>query len=487
MLLARLPHAEGLPLPSPATPGSAGYDLASADDGELAPLERKLFRTGFSIAVPDGYECQIRPRSGLALRHGITLPNTPATIDSDYRGELMVALVNLGSRAVSGHPGHAHRPDDHRPGGAGGLPFRWTRCRRPPEAQVDSEVAGDSGRAVTRFQRDSRPFTFTSHVPSGSSMKLPALNLMSWLPANEIAVDLGTANTLIYVKGEGIVLNEPSVVAIEKATGRIKGIGLEAKRMLGRTPDGILAVRPLKDGVIADFDVTEKMLRYFLKTIIDKHVFRVKPKVIVCVPSGITEVERRAVRDSAETAGAKQVLMVAEPMAAAIGVGLPVETPTGNMVIDIGGGTTEIAVIALSGIVSDTSIRTGGDELDQAIVQFMRKNYNLLVGEPTAEAIKIKIGSAAPTGDEREMEVKGRDLVSGIPEDGAGALDRDPGSGPGADSADRRCGAAGAGDHAARAGQRHRRPRHRHDRRRRADSRTRPAARAGNRTADPRG
>jgi rod shape-determining protein MreB len=232
------------------------------------------------------------------------------------------------------------------------------------------------------------------------------MNLMAWLPANEIAVDLGTANTLIYVKGEGIVLNEPSVVAIEKATGKIKGIGLEAKRMLGRTPDGILAVRPLKDGVIADFDVTEKMLRYFLKTIIDKHVFRVKPKVIVCVPSGITEVERRAVRDSAETAGAKQVLMVAEPMAAAIGVGLPVETPTGNMVIDIGGGTTEIAVIALSGIVSDTSIRTGGDELDQAIVQFMRKNYNLLVGEPTAEAIKIKIGSAAPTGDEREMEVQ---------------------------------------------------------------------------------
>ena len=244
-------------------------------------------------------------------------------------------------------------------------------------------------------------------------MKLPSFRsfrLSSLIPANEIAVDLGTANTLIYVKGEGIVLNEPSVVALEKATGKIKGIGLEAKRMLGRTPDGILAVRPLKDGVIADFDVTEKMLRYFLKTIIDKHVFRVKPKVIVCVPSGITEVERRAVRDSAETAGAKEVWMVA-----AIGVGLPVETPTGNMVIDIGGATTEIAVIALSGIVSDTSIRTGGDELDMAIVQFMRKNYNLLVGEPTAEAIKIKIGSAAPVGEEREMEVKGRDLVSGIP------------------------------------------------------------------------
>jgi rod shape-determining protein MreB len=239
--------------------------------------------------------------------------------------------------------------------------------------------------------------------------------LGSILPANEIAVDLGTSNTLIYVRGEGIVLNEPSVVAVEKASGKVKGIGLEAKRMLGRTPEGILAVRPLKDGVIADFDVTEKMLRYFLSTIIQKHVFRVKPRVIVCVPSGITEVEKRAVRDSAHSAGAKEVYMVAEPMAAAIGVGLPVETPTGNMAIDIGGGTTEIAVIALSGIVSDTSIRTGGDEMDQALVQFMRKNYNLLIGEPTAEAIKMQIGSAVPTQDEKDMEAKGRDLVSGIP------------------------------------------------------------------------
>lgn len=237
----------------------------------------------------------------------------------------------------------------------------------------------------------------------------------SWFPANEIAVDLGTANTLIYVRGEGIVLNEPSVVALEKTTGRIKGIGLEAKRMLGRTPDGIQAVRPLKDGVIADFDVSEKMLRYFLSSIINKHVFRVKPKVIVCVPSGITEVEKRAVRDSAQSAGAKEVYMVAEPMAAAIGVGLPIETPTGNMVIDIGGGTTEIAVIALSGIVCDTSIRTGGDEMDTAIVQHMRKNHNVLIGEPTAERIKIEIGSAAAVGEERSMDVKGRDLVSGIP------------------------------------------------------------------------
>jgi rod shape-determining protein MreB len=274
-------------------------------------------------------------------------------------------------------------------------------------------------------------------------MRWPFLKAGSLFPANAIGVDLGTANTLIYVKGEGIVLNEPSVVAIDRETKKIKGVGLEAKRMLGRTPDGVIAVRPMKDGVIADFDVTEKMLRYFLTLIIENHVFKVKPRVIVCVPSGITEVEKRAVRDSALGAGAKEVFMVAEPMAAAIGVGLPVETPTGNMVIDIGGGTTEIAVIALSGIVSDTSIRTGGDELDISIVQFMRKNYNLLIGdtsirtggdeldisivqfmrknynlligEPTAEQIKITIGSAAPVGDDREMEVKGRDLVSGIP------------------------------------------------------------------------
>ena len=235
------------------------------------------------------------------------------------------------------------------------------------------------------------------------------------VPVNDIAVDLGTANTLVYVKGEGIVLNEPSVVAVERGTLKILGVGLEAKRMLGRTPEGIEAVRPMKDGVIADVDVTEMMLRHFLKQVTAKRIFRIKPRVVVGVPSGITELERRAVRSSAMAAGAKLVYMVAEPMAAAIGVGLPVETPTGNMVIDIGGGTTEIAVIALSGIVSNTSIRVGGDELDAAIVTFLRKNYNLLIGEPTAEAIKIQIGSAFDVGEEREMEVKGRDLVSGIP------------------------------------------------------------------------
>jgi rod shape-determining protein MreB len=245
--------------------------------------------------------------------------------------------------------------------------------------------------------------------------------LRSWLnsgrliPANDIAVDLGTANTLVYVKGEGIVLNEPSVVAIDRGTGKPKGIGLEAKRMLGRTPEGIVAVRPLKDGVIADVDVTEIMLRYFLQTVTSKRFLKLKPVMVVGVPSGITELERRAVRSSAHAAGAKEVYMITEPMAAAIGVGLPVETPTGNMIIDIGGGTTEIAVIALSGVVSDTSIRVGGDEIDNAIVTFLRKNYNLMIGEPTAEAVKIQIGSAFSTDTEREMEVKGRDLVSGIP------------------------------------------------------------------------
>jgi rod shape-determining protein MreB len=247
-------------------------------------------------------------------------------------------------------------------------------------------------------------------------MRLRALlNSGRLLPVNDIAVDLGTANTLVYVKGEGIVLNEPSVVAVDKSNGRVLGIGLEAKRMLGRTPGGIEAIRPLKDGVIADVDTTEQMLRYFLKQVTAKRVIRLKPRVVVGVPSGITELERRAVRAAAAAAGAKEVFMVDEPMAAAIGVGLPVDTPTGNMVIDVGGGTTEIAVIALGGIVSNTSIRVGGDEMDGAIVTFLRKNYNLLIGEPTAEAIKIQIGSAYPVGEEREMEVKGRDLVSGIP------------------------------------------------------------------------
>ena len=232
----------------------------------------------------------------------------------------------------------------------------------------------------------------------------------------------------------------------------------------------------MKDGVIANFDVAEKMLRHFLRLVIDRTIFKVKPTVIVCVPSGITEVERRAVRDSARSAGVKRLLMVAEPMAAAIGVGLPVETPVGSMVIDIGGGTTNIAVIALCGIVCDASIRTGGDELDQAIVQFMRKNYSLLIGEPTAERIKIRLGSAVPLEREEEMDVKGRDLVSGLPKtvrvDSARGARRHPGAG----LPDRQRGPSGARDDAARAGQRHPRARDRAHRRRLAHPRPRPAS-----------
>ena len=235
------------------------------------------------------------------------------------------------------------------------------------------------------------------------------------LSRSDIGVDLGTANTVVAVAGQGVVLNEPSVVAVDCDTREVRAVGLGAKQMLGRTPGGIEAVRPLKDGVIADVDVTEVMLRYFLKRVTKGRVFKRRPRVIVGVPSGITELERRAVRSSAAAAGAREVYMVSEPMAAAIGVGLPVETPTGNMVVDIGGGTTEIAVIALSGEVADTSIRVGGDEIDEAILTFMRKNYNLLIGEPTAERIKIEIGSAHPDGDERQMAVNGRDLVSGVP------------------------------------------------------------------------
>lgn len=234
------------------------------------------------------------------------------------------------------------------------------------------------------------------------------------LMSNDIAIDLGTANTLIYVKGRGIVLNEPSVVAVDKTTKKVLAVGVEAKAMLGRTPTGIDAVRPMKDGVIADFEKTEDLLRKLILKVQSRH-FLVKPRVIVCVPSGITEVEKRAVRDSVEHAGARETFLVAEPIAAAIGVGLPVERPTGNMVIDIGGGTTEIAVISLNGIVNDTSIRVGGDKMDEAIVLYVKKFFNLLIGDQAAEQIKIQIGSAFRLEEELEMEIKGRDLIGGIP------------------------------------------------------------------------
>jgi rod shape-determining protein MreB len=238
-------------------------------------------------------------------------------------------------------------------------------------------------------------------------------NRMSFI-GRDMAVDLGTANTLVYVRGKGIVLNEPSVVAINTNTGGILAVGAEAKKMIGRTPGNIVAIRPLKDGVIADFDTTERMLRYFIQKV-HKRRHLAKPRIVVCVPSGITGVEQRAVKDAGYAAGARKVYIIEEPMAAAIGAGLPVHEPTGNMVVDIGGGTTEVAVISLGGIVTSQSIRTGGDELDHAIITYVKKEYSLMLGERTAEEIKMAIGSAFPSPDEPHAEIRGRDLVSGLP------------------------------------------------------------------------
>lgn len=241
-----------------------------------------------------------------------------------------------------------------------------------------------------------------------------AFNYILGLFSNDMGIDLGTATTLVFVKGEGIVLCEPSVVAIERGTSHVLAVGEEAKRMLGRTPGNIIAIRPMKDGVIADFEITEAMLRYFIKKVHHRRVL-VRPRIVIAIPSGITEVEKRAVKDSAEHAGAREVFLIEEPIAAAIGVGLPIQEPVGNMVIDIGGGTTEIAVVSLAGVVFSKSIRIGGDEMNEAIIEYLKKTYNLMVGERTAEDIKIKIGSAYPLEEEMSIEVKGRDLVAGLP------------------------------------------------------------------------
>jgi len=241
-----------------------------------------------------------------------------------------------------------------------------------------------------------------------------AINFVLGLFSNDMGIDLGTATTLVFVKGEGVVLCEPSVVAIERGTSHVLAVGEEAKRMLGRTPGNIIAIRPMKDGVISDFEITEAMLRYFIKKVHHRRVL-VRPRIVIAIPSGITEVEKRAVKDSAERAGAREVFLIEEPIAAAIGVGLPIQEPVGNMIIDIGGGTTEIAVISLAGTVFSKSIRIGGDEMNEAVIEYLKKTYNLLVGERTAEEIKIKIGSAYPLEEEMSMEVKGRDLVAGLP------------------------------------------------------------------------
>ncbi|MFC1876734.1 rod shape-determining protein [Thermodesulfobacteriota bacterium] len=236
--------------------------------------------------------------------------------------------------------------------------------------------------------------------------------------SSDLAIDLGTANTLVYVKGKGIVLSEPSVVAIRtdaRAKNRVLAVGLEAKNMVGRTPGNIVAIRPLRDGVIADFDITEAMLRHFIHKVHNRRTF-VRPRIIIAVPSGITQVEKRAVRESAESAGAREVFLLEEPMAAAIGAGLPISEPTCNMVVDIGGGTTEVAVISLAGIVYSRSLRVAGDKMDAAIIQYIKRKYNLLIGERTSEIIKTTIGNAYPDPDDiSTIEVKGRDLVSGIP------------------------------------------------------------------------
>lgn len=234
--------------------------------------------------------------------------------------------------------------------------------------------------------------------------------------SRDLGIDLGTANTLVYAKGKGVLLREPSVVALRKDKEMVLAVGEEAKRMIGRTPGNIVAVRPMKDGVIADFDVTEAMIKYFIRKA-HKRTRLVRPRVIVCVPSGVTEVEKRAVLDAAMNAGAREAYLIEEPMAAAIGAGLPVHEPTGNMIVDIGGGTTEVAVISLGGIVSSRSIRIGGDDMDQSIVNYIKKKYKLMIGERTAEEIKIEIGSAIPleNGEEKIKEIRGRDLVSGLP------------------------------------------------------------------------
>ncbi len=232
--------------------------------------------------------------------------------------------------------------------------------------------------------------------------------------SEDIGIDLGTANTLVFAKDRGVVLREPSVVAIHANTRKVLAVGSEAKMMLGRTPGNIIAIRPMKDGVIADFDITEAMLRYFIKKV-HNNVKVIPPRVVVAIPSGITEVEKRAVKESAIHAGAREVLLLEEPMAAAIGVGLPVEEPAANMIVDIGGGTTEVAIISLAGVVFSKSIRVGGDEFDTAIINYMKRAYNLMIGERTAEEIKLRIGSAHPLDEELSMEVKGRDSVAGLP------------------------------------------------------------------------
>ena len=300
--------------------------------------------------------------------------------------------------------------------------------------------------------------------------------------SSDLAIDLGTANTCVYARGKGIVVNEPSIVAINKVNGRIEAVGKDAKDMLGRTPGNIVAIKPMKDGVIADFEVTEKMLTYFIKKAHNRNVW-VRPRIVIGVPSEITQVEKRAVKDSAYRAKASEVHLVEEAMAAAIGAGMPITEPSGNMIVDIGGGTTDIAVISLAGIVYSKAVRVAGNEMDEAIIQYIKKTYNLLIGERTAEAIKMEIGSAFPLEERMTMEIKGRHLIEGVPEDDH-HHGRGDSRGAGRDRQRhrrRRPGRARA--HAAGAVRRHRRSRHRADRRRLDAEEPGQAAARGDRAA----
>jgi rod shape-determining protein MreB len=255
------------------------------------------------------------------------------------------------------------------------------------------------------------------HWAERNNRMLKIFDALLGMFSNDLAIDLGTANTLVYLKGKGVVVREPSVVAVQKMNNgqqRVLAVGSEAKKMLGRTPGSITAIRPMKDGVIADFDITEEMLRYFIQKVHNRKTL-VRPRIVICVPSGITQVEKRAVKESAESAGAREVYLIEEPMAAAIGAGLPITEASGNMIVDIGGGTTEVAVISLKGIVYTRSVRVGGDKMDEAIVQYIKRKYNLLIGDRMAELIKIEVGEAFPGDEILSIDVKGRDLVSGIP------------------------------------------------------------------------
>ena len=329
-------------------------------------------------------------------------------------------------------------------------------------ATADCSHFGASGPSI-----DSPPGSARSTSCSAGGRAPSTMGFFSYLTGfggRDMAVDLGTANTLVYVRGRGIVLSEPSVVAIDSRTGEVHAVGIEAKRMLGRTPGTISAIRPLKDGVIADFDVTEEMLRHFIQKV---HQNRwAHPRVVVCVPSGVTGVEKRAVEEACLSAGARQAYLIEEPMAAAIGAGLPVGEPTGNMVVDIGGGTSEVAVISLGGIVVSQSIRVGGDELDEAIINYVKREYKLLIGQQTAEEVKLEIGSAYPLEEEVQAEIRGRDLVSGPAQDRRADLRGGARGARGAARADHRRDQGDARPHPARARLGHHGPRH-HARRRR--------------------